>query len=468
LQKINLLDPAGVGRIHLIGVGGISMSGLAEILASKGYEITGSDMRASNITEKLEKLGVRFWLGHRAENVEGADLVVYTAAVKDDNPELMAARQMGIPSIDRATLLGELMKGYPLSIAVSGTHGKTTTTSMISMIMLEANLDPTIHIGGELEAIGGTTRIGGNRYFIAEACEYTGSFLKLHPYLAIILNIEFDHADYFQNINHVSETFLKFAGLVPENGYLIACADDPRAMGILDCVRCKKVTFGLNPESIYSAIDISYDNMGCATFTLMYRNEAAAVIKLSVPGIHNVTNSLAAIAATSTLGCKPEVIKNALKKFTGTHRRFELMGVSKNITVIDDYAHHPSEVAATLKAAKNCTKANIWCVFQPHTYTRTKYLMDEFAVAFGDADTVILADIYAAREKDNGEVNSGMLAERINQSGSKAIYMKSFDDIVEYLDRHARSGDLIITMGAGDIYKVGEKFLEVRKNLAIS
>jgi UDP-N-acetylmuramate--alanine ligase len=286
--------------------------------------------------------------------------------------------------------------------------------------------------------------------------------------LAIILNIEFDHADYFKNITHVSETFLKFAGLVPEDGYLVVCADDPRAMGVMDCVHCNKVTFGLKPGSTYSASNITFDDMGCATYTLMYRNEEAAVIRLNVPGIHNVSNSLAAIAACSIMGCKPEIMKKALEKFTGTHRRFELKGISENIKVIDDYAHHPSEVAATLKAARNCSHSHIWCVFQPHTYTRTKYLMDEFAVAFADAGTVILADIYAAREKDNGEVNSGMLAERINENGNKALYIKSFDDIVEFLDKNAKPGDLIITMGAGDIYKVGEKFLEERKHLAVS
>lgn len=469
MQNRSLLSFKNIGRIHFTGIGGISMSGLAEILVNRGYIVTGSDMKSSPITQKLEKMGIKITIGHFAENITGAELVVYTAAVKSSNPELVAATQAGIPCIDRATLLGEIMKDFPRSIAVSGTHGKTTTTSMISIIMLEEGLDPTINMGGELDAIGGNTRIGESGYFIAEACEYTGSFLKFHPYLAVILNIEYDHADYFKDIDHVKDTFLRFARLLPEDGCLVACADDAAAMEIMEQVSCNKVTYGLSEgEHTWSATDISFDNLGCATYTLLFQGNPVMEIKLKVPGIQNVSNSLAAIAACSIMGCSQSSAARALLKYGGTHRRFELKGVSEGITVIDDYAHHPTEIAVTLKAARNCSHTRIWCVFQPHTYTRTKFLMDEFATAFEDADIIIATDIYAAREVDTGEVNAGMLADKISSSGKQTLYIKGFENIVAYLDKNAKSGDLIITMGAGDIHKVGELFLDGRKTLAVS
>ncbi len=469
MQINSLLSSKDIKRIHFTGIGGISMSGLAEILANQGYTITGSDLKPSSITQKLEKMGLKITIGHLAENVTGADLLVYTAAISSSNPELAAAVQMGIPCIDRATLLGEIMKEYTGSVAVAGTHGKTTTTSMISMIMLEEGLDPTIHIGGELNAIGGTTRIGQSSYFIAEACEYTGSFLKFQPYLAVILNIEYDHADYFKNFEHVKDTFMGFAKLVSEDGFLLVCGDDPSAVSIMGQVSCNKATFGLlDDKCTWSAADISFDDLGCATYTLLYHNEPATEIKLKVPGIHNISNSIAAIAASSIMGCSLASAAKALLKYGGTHRRFEIKGISDGITVIDDYAHHPSEVSATLKAAINCAHSRIWCIFQPHTYTRTKSLMKEFSTAFEDADIIIVADIYAAREADNGEVNSGMLADRISSNGKQTLYIRDFENIVDYLDKNASSGDLIITMGAGDIYKVGDMFLDARKTLAVS
>lgn len=469
MQIGGLLSTREIRRIHFTGIGGISMSGLAEILANQGYIITGSDIKSSSITQKLEKAGIKVAIGHQAENVAGVDLLVYTAAVKPSNPELVAATEAGIPLIDRAALLGEIMKKYPTSIAVSGTHGKTTTTSMLSMIMLEEGLDPTIHIGGELAAIGGTTRIGTSDYFIAEACEYAGSFLKLHPYLAVILNIEYDHADYFKDLAQVQSSFLEFAQLVPEKGWLLVNADNPSALYIMEHVSCNKITFGLQSnEPDWNAANIVYDNMGCASYTLMHQNKPVTEIKLKVPGIHNVSNSLAAIAASSLMGCSTASAAKALQKFTGTSRRFELKGKVEGITVMDDYAHHPTEVAATLKAAANCNYSRIWCVFQPHTYTRTKCLLNEFSTAFEDANFVILSDIYAAREVDCGEVSSSILAEKILGTGKKAFYIKGFNPIVEFLDENAEPGDLIITMGAGDIYKVGEMFLDARKKLAVS
>ncbi len=446
---------------HFIGIGGISMSGLAEILISLGHKVSGSDIRPSSITQKLEKKGAIIYYNHDKGNINNPDAIVYTAAINNNNPELVKARSLNIPIIDRATLLGLLMKKYSYSIAVSGTHGKTTTTSMIAIIMLESGLDPTVHIGGELEYIGGATRIGESNYFVAEACEYYESFLKFYPYIAVILNIEFDHADYFKDIEHIKNSFLKFANLVPKDGHVVVCADDVNVSSLIDKIPANKITYGINSKTYtWSANNICFDMAGCASYTLLKEGKEIDKIKLSVPGIHNVYNSLAAIASSYLVGCNISGIKRGLSKFTGTHRRFELKGIFNNVKVIDDYAHHPSEIKATLKAAKSCNYSRIWCVFQPHTYTRTKILLDDFAISFFDADTVIVSDIYAAREIDNGEINSKTLVEKINKAGGKAIYLDNFDTITEYLKNNSLPGDLIITMGAGDIYKVGELLLK--------
>lgn len=457
----NLLDQKLIKKIHFVGIGGISMSGLAEILLSQGYEISGSDMKESSITDRLQAMGIKFYNGHSSDNIENPDLIIYTAAVKKDNPELVKSQEMGIRTIERSVLLGQIMKQYPFSINVSGTHGKTTTTSMVTMIMLEAGMDPTVHIGGELNAIGGNTKIGGNKYFIAEACEYVESFLKFFPFMGIILNIEADHLDYFKGLDHIKESFLKFARLIPNEGFLIACADDSNVKDLLDKLDCNIITYGINSaDALWQARDISFDENGLGSYTLFKSNEEIGRINLGVPGTHNVSNSLAAAAACFTVGCSIDSVKNGLQKFSGTHRRFELKGFSNDIKVIDDYAHHPSEIVATLNAAKNVPHKKLWCIFQPHTYTRTKALLNDFSNSFNDADYVIVSDIYAAREPDNGEINSLILSEKINKVSPKAKYIKDFEDIANYLHQKASPGDLIITMGAGDIYKVGEIFLK--------
>jgi len=469
LEQLSILDSKEFKHVHFIGIGGISMSGLAEILLNLGFSVSGSDMKPSNITSKLENKGIKIYMGHNEENIGDADLVIYTAAVKSDNPELVKAKSLGIPTLDRATLLGEIMKKYPFSVAVSGTHGKTTTTSMISLIMLESSLDPTIHIGGELDAIGGNTRIGGNNYFIAEACEYVESFLKFYPYLAVVLNIEADHLDYFKDIEHIKDAFLKFIRLVPENGYVVACVDDENISSLLKDVHCNVITYGLNSKNaMWTAEDISFNENGFASFTVLKNSEKVANIQLNVPGIHNISNALASIAACHALGCSFENIKKGLESYTGIHRRFELKGIENNIKVVDDYAHHPSEIKATLKAARSGNYPRIWTVFQPHTYTRTKFLLDEFSTAFKDADKVIITDIYSAREKDTGEIHSRILAEKIRENGQDAIYLSDFEGIVEYLKKNVSEGDLILTMGAGDVYKVGEMFLKDTQMVAVS
>lgn len=457
----NILQSDKIKYIHFIGIGGISMSGLAEILASLGYIISGSDLNQSTITDKLKTLGITVYIGHSPEHIKNPDLVVYTAAIGDDNPELVKARSLNIKTINRATLLGEIMKKYPYSIGVSGTHGKTTTTSMISLIMLKSNLDPTIHIGGQLDYIGGTTRTGNTGYFVTEACEYRDSFLKFYPYIAVILNIDLDHIDYFKDIEQIKDSFVKFVSRVPKNGYVIACGDDNNIVSIFGKIAAPVITFGLNNKNCtWSAEDISFDSKGCPSFTVLKDGKAISSINLRVPGTHNIYNALAAIAACHQLGCSISSIKEGLYMYTGTHRRFEHKGAYNGAKIVDDYAHHPSEVKATLKAAKSSSYSKIWCVFQPHTYTRTKSLLNDFASSFNNADVVIVTDIYAAREKDNGEINSRILTEEINRVSGNAIYMDDFNNIANFLKNNVSPGDIIITMGAGDIFKVGDILLK--------
>ena len=339
---------------------------------------------------------------------------------------------------------------------------------MISLVLLEAEKNPTIHIGGVLDAIGGNTKIGSQDYFVYEACEYVASFLKFHPTLGIILNIEEDHLDYYKDLEHIKQTFSEFIDKIPGNGHLIVNYDNENIKSILNSVKCNIISYGVNDSNAeFSARNIIFDDQGCASYNLIHNKKILCKIKLGVPGIHNVSNSLAAIATGITLGCSINAIKNALKKFTGTHRRFELKGIVNNVKVIDDYAHHPTEIIATLKAAKNCSYGKLWCIFQPHTYTRTISLIDNFSQAFTLADHVIITDIYAAREKDTGIINSQTLTEKINSVYSNAIYIKDFQSIVAFLESKAQPGDLILTMGAGNIYEVGELFLKIKEKMAV-
>ena len=448
-------------HVHFIGIGGISMSGLAEILLERGFQVSGSDAHRSELTEKLESHGARVFYGQKAENItEGIDVVVYTAAVHPDNPEYAAAEKKGLPILTRAELLGQIMRNYCQSVAVSGTHGKTTTTSMLSEILMEAKKDPTISVGGMLDAIGGNIRVGGPELFVTEACEYTNSFLSFFPTMEIILNIEADHLDFFKDIEDIRRSFRRFAELLPEGGTLIINSDIRDCEEIYRGLPCRVITVGSDPEkSRYSARNVEFDRNACACYELLVDGEPAGMIKLGVPGMHNVYNSLAAVAAAHELGIGNDEIRAGLLSFVGTHRRFEKKGVLNGITIIDDYAHHPQEIAATLSTAKNYPHREIWCVFQPHTYTRTKALMDDFAKALSMADHVVLADIYAARETDDLGISSGTLADRIAALGTEAWYLHSFEEIEEFLLKKCVNGDLLITMGAGDIVKVGEKLL---------
>lgn len=445
-------------KIHFIGIGGISMSGLAEILLEKGYKVSGSDMKSSKITDNLKERGAEIHIGHDSKNIEGSDLVVYTAAVSMDNPEIIAAKEKNIQLMDRADFLGAMMQGHKHNVAVSGTHGKTTTTSMISHITLKADLDPTILVGGELDIIGGNVRTGKSEYFIAEACEYKGSFLKFCPTIGIILNIDADHLDYYKDIDDIQAAFNKFAGLIPENGCLIGYGEDKRIMEITANVKCSVLTYGINSGDI-RAQNITFNERGCASFDVIKDGSSIMHVNLNVPGKHNILNALASVCAAMKLGIDEKFITEGLESFGGTHRRFEIKGITDGITVVDDYAHHPTEIKAALSAAKNYPHKRIFCIFQPHTYSRTKLLFNEFAEAFYDADNLILADIYAAREKDTGVISSDMLGDALRKNGVSCINLHSFEDIVKHLKGELKSGDLLITVGAGDVNKVGEMFL---------
>ena len=447
-------------HIHFIGIGGISMSGLAEILLQEGFTISGSDAKESALTDHLSSLGAEIFYGQRASNIiDGIDLVVYTAAIHPDNPEYACAQEKGIPMMTRADLLGQIMTNYQTPIAVSGTHGKTTTTSMASHVLLEGGFDPTISVGGILPAIGGNLRVGHSETFITEACEYTNSFLSFFPKISIILNVDADHLDFFKDIDDIRRSFRLFAEKLPADGTLIINSDTPHYEDIIRDLPCSVITYGLEHDADYTASDITYDELGHPTFTCMRRGDIVGTFSLKVPGIHNVSNALSVIALADLLHIDHETLQKGLQNFTGTDRRFQLKGEVGGVTIIDDYAHHPTEIKATLTSAKNYPHKNTWCVFQPHTYTRTKALLPEFAEALTLADHVVLADIYAAREKNTIGISSKDLQERIQELGTPCEYFPTFDEIENYLLTNCEKGDLVITMGAGDVVKIGENIL---------
>ena len=456
MYQIDFKHPIAV---HFIGIGGISMSGLAEILLDRGFTISGSDAKSSPLTERLKEQGVTLFYGQRASNItDSIDLVVYTAAIHEDNPELSEARARNLPCLSRAELLGQIMKNYEIPVAVSGTHGKTTTTSMVSEILLKNGSDPTLSVGGILDSIAGNIRIGQSPYFVTEACEYTNSFLSFFPKISIILNIDADHLDFFKDLDDIRSSFRRFAALLPADGTLIINVDIENVSYITEGLSCRIITFGLSEGCDYHAKDITYDSMAKATYLVCHGGDEQNVT-LGVPGKHNVYNSLAAIVLADLLKVDRAVTADALLAFTGTRRRFEHKGEIGGVTIIDDYAHHPTEIEATLTTAANCPHHTTWCVFQPHTYTRTKALMDEFAKALSLSDKVVLTDIYPARETDNLGISSRDLQEKIEKLGTECHYFPSFDQTENFLLENCTKGDLLITMGAGDVVKIGEKLL---------
>lgn len=446
----NLLSDSK-NTIHFIGIGGVSMSALAEAIASRGLSVRGSDMSNGVYTERLRALGIKVITGHSAENVEGADCVIRTSAIKDDNPEVVRARELNIPVLERAEAWGILMDEFPEVVCVSGTHGKTSTTAMMTCIALAADRDPEVMIGADMREIGGVLRISDGDLFIAEACEYCNSFLNFKPTVAIVLNVEEDHLDFFSGIDDIVKSFSRFVSNTKTGGIVVVNGDDENALRAVNATGREYVTFGLSETADVTALNIEYTD-GFPSFTLAYKGEEIIKIRLSVLGEHNIKNALAASAAALSMGISAECIAKALAGFTGVGRRMEYKGEYNGAKIYDDYAHHPSEVETTLRAVRRAHAGRIVCVFQPHTYTRTAALKDDFAKALSLADTVILADIYAAREKNTIGIDSSAIGDLM----TNAECISGFDKILNSLCETVKKGDMVITMGAGDVYKVGE------------
>ncbi len=451
-KNINKLD--NIKKIHFIGIGGSGMCPMAEILNKHGFEITGSDVYESDTFERIKSLGIPVVLGHKKENVKNKDLIVYTAAIKQNNPELLAAKEYNIPAIERSVMLGIITKRYNRSIAVSGTHGKTSTTAMITQILTTGNIDPTAIIGGKLPFIGGNSRVGSSDVIVCEACEYVDTFLQLHPYLSVITNIDADHLDYFGSLENIKKSFNKFckqtSGLIVYNG------DDKNSTDVVKNININKLTFGLNENNNYYAKNITIKSGAKISFTLMKNGKIFTDINLSVPGKHNIYNALAAAAVSDYIGVDKDIIKKALHEFSGVHRRFEVLGSPKNIVVADDFAHHPTEITAILSSAMSMEFNTVWAIFQPHTYSRTAILLDDFAKALSIADKVIISEILAVREENTYNIFSTDLGKKVKNS----ICIDSFEDITKYIKENAKPGDLVLTMGGGNVYKCANMILD--------
>ena len=448
-------------KVHMVGIGGVSMSGIAEILLNFGFKVSGSNNVESEITKKLEKAGIEISIGHKAENITDQDIVVYSAAIKEDNIELLTAKAKNIPIIERADFLGELTRCYKDTITISGTHGKSTTTSMVSLCFLEALKDPTIQVGADLRNIDGNYKVGNSEHFIIEACEYVESFLKFSPKAEIILNIDNDHLDYFKNFENIKNAFIKYVKLLPDDGLLVVNGDDKNALDLIQYAKGTSLSYGItNKNTDFFAVNIVFDNDGFPEFDVYSKETFYGRIKLSVPGMHNVLNSLACIALCDYYGIKYETIKKALLSFTGALRRFEFKGKVNGASIYDDYGHHPAEIIATAKALMNKKYNQSWVVFQPHTYSRTKTLLDDFAKALLNFDNIIILDIYAAREKNTYGISSKDLADKICSLGKDAKYIPDFDECVNYLKANVKENDIVLTQGAGTVTEIGPMLIK--------
>ncbi|MCI8641575.1 MAG: UDP-N-acetylmuramate--L-alanine ligase [Clostridia bacterium] len=448
-------------NIHMIGIGGISMSGIAAILTNWGFNVTGSDWSQSEVTDKLNALGIKVTIGHNLEDVSKSDVIVYSAAIKKDDSEMLEAKRLNIPTIERADFLGELTRCFKDTICISGTHGKTTTTSMVAMCFLEASKDPNIQVGAFLNSIDGNYKVGNSEHFIIEACEYVESFLKFSPKAEIILNIDNDHLDYFKTFDNIKNAFIKYVKILPNNGLLVINGDDKNCLDLKQYTNANILTYGIeNTNTNFYAKNIHFDNDGFPEFDIYKNKELFVTIKLSVPGIHNVLNSLSCIALCDYYGIDKKYMQTALKKFTGAHRRFEFKGKLNGSSIYDDYGHHPTEILATSKALTSKKHNKSWVVFQPHTYSRTKNLLDEFANALTNFDNIIVLDIYAARETNTFNISSKDLVDKIISLGKNANYIPNFDECVTFLKNNVTENDIILTLGAGTVTEIGPLLLK--------
>jgi UDP-N-acetylmuramate--alanine ligase len=447
-----------VKKIHFIGIGGSGMCPIAEILLHRGYELTGSDIAESDTLARVRSYGIPVFMGQKAENVDGAELVVYSAAIKPNNPELVAAKQKGIPAVERSVMLGMVTRRFPNTIAVAGTHGKTTTTAMTTQILLEAGLDPSAVIGGKLPLIGGNGRAGKSDIVVCEACEFVDTFLQLYPKVSIILNIDNDHLDYFGTVKNTIRSFHKFCEQT--SGTVIVNGDDANAMKAVEGIsNARIITYGFRPSNDYSASDIQPTQRARERFTVCKSGKKVVEVSLSIPGKHNIYNALAAFAAADLMGVDVDQIAKSLKAFTGVHRRFEMLGEFGGVTVADDFAHHPTEITATLTAAKEMGFSRVWAVFQPHTFSRTYLLFNDFVKALSIADHVVLSEILAVRETNTYNIYAKDLAAKI----PGCVWFKTFEEISDYMVKNAESGDLILTLGGGDVYKCANMIVEKYK-----
>lgn len=450
-------------NIHMIGIGGVSMSGIAAILQNWGFNVTGSDAADSEAVQLLRTKGIKVVIGHSLEDVANSDVVVYSAAIKSTDPEMLEAKRLNIPTIERADFLGEITRCYKDTICISGTHGKTTTTSMVSLCFMDALTDPSIQVGAMLKQLNGNYRVGNSEHFIIEACEYVESFLKFSPKAEIILDIDNDHLDYFKSFDNIKNAFIKYVKLLPDDGLLILNADDQNCLDLKEHTNAKIVTYGIENENAdFVAKNIVFDNDGFPEFDVFYRGEFFMTLTLSVPGIHNILNSLSCVAICTEYGIEKKDIQNSLIKFTGAHRRFEFKGklLNNQVSVYDDYAHHPTEIKATYNSLKNKKYNESWAIFQPHTYSRTKLLLDDFADSLKDFDHVIILDIYAARETNTYNISSKDLADKLSPLAKDVLYIPDFDECVDYIKSHVQKNDIVITVGAGTVTNIGPMLLK--------
>jgi UDP-N-acetylmuramate--alanine ligase len=454
-----------IQKIHFVGIGGIGMSGIAEVLLTLGYKVSGSDLRSSPVTDRLAELGAIIFIGHKPENITATEVVVTSSAVQPDNPEIKAAHEQHIPVIPRAEMLAELMR-LKYGIAIAGMHGKTTTTSMVAAVLNAGGLDPTVVVGGRVDAMGSNARLGKSQYLVAEADESDRSFLKLSPILAVVTNIDREHMDCYRDMADVEQAFVDFVDRVPFYGTVLLCNDDARLRALLPRLARRAITYGVSEDSDFRILRPKTQcsiTRHYAHFAVEYRGRSLGEFHLQVPGHHNVLNATAAVGVGVGLDLDPERIREGLENFGGVDRRFQLKGRLAGVSVIDDYGHHPTEIRATLAAAKDCRFNRVHVVFQPHRYTRTRDLLDEFAVAFGDADSVFVLDIYPASEQPIPGITGERVAEALRSAGKEARYMPSFEDAAREVVALAETGDMILTLGAGSVSHLGPQVLEQLK-----